>query len=68
MAKRIMAKRKRTRVPAAVADFDDAKEKVRRAARILSDAEDIAANSPFMKQVKAEVKIQQAALARVMKR
>ncbi len=59
---------KRTGVPAAVADFDDKKEKVRRAARILSDAEDIKANSAFMKQVRAEVKLQQAALAKVMKR
>ncbi|KKK73873.1 hypothetical protein LCGC14_2889470 [marine sediment metagenome] len=63
-----MAKRKRTSVPAAVADFDDANEKVRRAARILSDAEDIRSNTAFMKQVKAEVKIQQAALTKVMKR
>lgn len=63
-----MAKRKRVSIPAAVADFDDAKQKVRQAARILSDAEDIKANSAFMKQVRAEVKLQQAALAKVMKR
>jgi hypothetical protein len=66
-----MAKRKKTRkknaVPAPVADFDDKKAKVRQAARILSDAEEIRDNKAFMKQVKAEQRLQQAALKRAMR-
>lgn len=66
-----MAKKKKSRkigtIPAPVADFDDKKSKVRQAARILSDAAEIRENKEFMKQVKAEQKVQQAALKRAMK-
>ena len=65
-----MAKRKKSRnktIPAPVADFDDKKSKVRQAARILSDAAEIRENEEFMKQVKAEQRVQQAALKRAMK-
>lgn len=65
-----MAKRKKSikkAIPAPVADFDDKKAKVRQAARILSDAEEIRENREFMKQVKAEQKLQQAALKRAMR-
>lgn len=63
-----MAKRKKSKtVPAPVADFDDKKAKVRQAARILSDAEEIRDNKAFMKQVRAEQKLQQVALKRAMK-
>lgn len=65
-----MAKRKKSRkstIPAPVADFDDKKAKVRQAARILSEAEEIRENKEFMKQVKAEQKLQQAALKRAMR-
>lgn len=63
MAKR----RKKSTIPAPVADFDDVKSKVRQAARILSDAAEIRENKEFMKQVKAEQKLQQAALKRAMR-
>lgn len=66
MAKRKKSKKKST-VPAPVADFDDRKQKVRQAARILSDAEEIRENKEFMKQVKAEQRLQQAALKRAMR-
>lgn len=66
-----MAKRKKSRkksaIPAPVADFDDKKAKVRQAARILSEAEEIRENKKFMKQVRAEQKVQQAALKRAMR-
>lgn len=66
-----MAKRKKSRnkstIPAPVADFDDKKSKVRQAARILSDAAEIRQHKEFMKQVRAEQKVQQAALKRAMK-
>lgn len=66
-----MAKRKKSRkkstVPAPVADFDDKKAKVRQAARILSDAEEIRNSKEFMKQVRAEQKLQQVALKRAMR-
>lgn len=66
-----MAKRKKSRrksmIPAPVADFDDKKAKVRQAARILSDAAEIRENKEFMKQVRAEQKVQQAALKRAMR-
>lgn len=66
-----MAKSKRRKktatIPAPVADFDDRKSKVRQAARILSEAEEIRDNKEFMKQVRAEQKLQQAALKRAMR-
>lgn len=65
-----MAKKRRKKIvtiPAPVADFDDKKQKVRQAARILSDAEEIKDNKEFMKQVRAEQKLQQAALKRAMR-
>ena len=66
MAKRKKSRKKNT-IPAPVADFDDKKAKVRQAARILSDAEEIRDNKAFMKQVKAEQRLQQAALKRAMR-
>lgn len=66
MAKRKKSRRKTT-IPAPVADFDDRKHKVRNAARILSEAEEIRDNKEFMKQVRAEQKLQQAALKRAMR-
>ena len=65
-----MAKRRKSRkktIPAPVADFDDKKAKVRQAARILSDAAEIRENKEFMKQVRAEQKVQQSALKRAMR-
>ena len=59
--------RKKSAIPAPVADFDDKKAKVRQAARILSDAAEIRENEALMKQVRAEQKIQQAALKRAMR-
>lgn len=60
-------RKKRKTIPAPVADFDDEKHKVVQAARILSEAEEIRANKEFMKQVRAEQKLQQAALKRAMR-
>lgn len=59
MAKRKPTKqqkaRKNTSIPAPVADFNDAKYKVRRAADTLIEADEIRANKGFMKKVDAEL-------------
>lgn len=60
--------RKNTSIPAPVADFDDAKYKVRRAADTLIEADEIRANKRFMKKVDAELSRKETAIKKARTR